>query len=236
MLKNLPHPRLSFRWQITLLGAVVAVLFVAVLIATLGALQFTKSAVLNNEKRRLLETANELARNYVEKAKSSVISSSLQSEGLDSIASPQQGSEISQRTLGNVEGIGGGFYRIEGDLLFGYTSDTSQSSEKITIPSEPRSDMQPAILDAARTAARTGAPAERVLTGGNDIFLIEATPVGDKKFNWGSAWTLERMGEHSRLESFSGVSDYRGAGNRGAGVRDIDVVGGSESSSRRSKN
>ena len=66
MSARLSLPRLSFRWQITLLGAVVAVLFVAVLIAALAALQYTKSAVLNNEKRRLFESASELARNYVE--------------------------------------------------------------------------------------------------------------------------------------------------------------------------
>ena len=69
MLTRLPLPRLSFRWQITLLGAVIVVLFIAVLIATLGALQYTKSAVLNNEKRHLFGAANDLARNYVDKAR-----------------------------------------------------------------------------------------------------------------------------------------------------------------------
>ena len=31
------------------------------------------------------------------------------------------------------------------------------------------------------------------MTGGNDIFLIEASPIGNEKSNWGSAWTIERL-------------------------------------------
>ena len=117
MSTRLPLPRLSFRWQITLLGAVIVVLFIAVLIATLGALQYTKSAVLNNEKRHLFEAANELARNFVDKAKSASQARGLSSVDLSLISSPQAASEISQAALQKVDGIGGGFYRIEGDLL-----------------------------------------------------------------------------------------------------------------------
>ena len=40
-----PAVRLSFRWQITLLGALVVVLFLAVLVAALSALRYTTSAV-----------------------------------------------------------------------------------------------------------------------------------------------------------------------------------------------
>ena len=53
--------------------------------------------------------------------------------------------------------------------------------------------MQPAILETARNAANTHTPSEKVLTGGNDIFLIEAAPVGNEKSIWGSAWTIERL-------------------------------------------
>jgi signal transduction histidine kinase len=193
MLNRFLHPRLSFRWQITLLGAAVAVLLIAILIATLGALQFTKSAVLNNEKRRLIETANELARNFVGRAKAAKQLQGTQTADLNSIVTPLLASEISQGTLQNVEGIGGGFYRTQDDALLGYTPAISQAGEKIPGPSAPRAEMQPAILETARNAAETGAPAERVLTGGNDIYLIEAVPVGNKKSDWRSAWTMERM-------------------------------------------
>lgn len=43
--------RLSFRWQVTLLGTLVAVLSLAVLLAIVATLRYTKTAVLNNEKK-----------------------------------------------------------------------------------------------------------------------------------------------------------------------------------------
>ena len=190
---RLPLPRLSFRWQITLLGAVVVVLFVAVLIASLGALQYTKSAVLNNDKRRLFEAASELARNYVDKAKSASQARGLPSVNFDLISSPLATSEISQATLQKTDGIGGGFFRSDGEFLLGYTPAAGRESEQLTVLGTSRDDVQPAILDTARTAAQTQMPSERVLTGGNGIFLIEATPIGNEKSNWGSAWTIERL-------------------------------------------
>lgn len=60
--------RLSFRWQITLLGALVVVLFLAVLVAALTALRYTTSAVLNDEKRSLSATTRELVREYQERS------------------------------------------------------------------------------------------------------------------------------------------------------------------------
>ncbi len=193
MSARLPLPRLSFRWQITLLGAVVVVLFVAVLIATLGALQYTKSAVLNNEKRRLFEAANELARNYLDDAKSASQARGLPSIDLSLVSSPRATSEISQGALQKVEGIGGGFYRSDGELLLGYTPASGRGSEEIPDLGATRDDVQTAILDAARNAANTHSPSERVFTSGSDILLIEAAPIGIEKSNWGSAWTIERL-------------------------------------------
>jgi signal transduction histidine kinase len=186
-----------------LLGVVILVLFVAVLIATLGALQYTKSAVLNNEKRRLFEAANELARNYLDRAKSASQARGLSSVDFSLLSSPQATSEISQVALQKVDGIGGGFYRSDGELLLGYTPAASRGSEQIAVPGAPRDDVQAAILDAARNAARSQMPFERVLTGGNDIFLIEAAPIGYEKSNWGSAWTIER------LQSLPGSNRFR---------------------------
>lgn len=102
-------PKLSFRWQIILLGAVVFVLFIAVLMGTLGALQYTKSAVLSNEKRRLSEASNDLARDYMNKAKSASQARGLSSVDLNSISSREATSEISQSALQKLDGIGGGF-------------------------------------------------------------------------------------------------------------------------------
>ena len=190
---RLPHPRLSFRWQITMLGVVVVVLFVAVLIATLSALQYTKSAVLNNEKRRLFEAANELARNYLDRARSASQARGLSSVDFSLVSSSEAMSETSQSALQKLDGIGGGFYRSEGDILFGYPPAASRGSEQMPVLSENRDDVRRAILGAARNAANTHMHSDRVLTGGNDILLIEAAPIGIEKSNWGSAWTIERL-------------------------------------------
>jgi len=193
MSARLPLPRLSFRWQITLLGAVVVVLFVAVLIATLGALQYTRSAVVNSEKHRLFESANELARNYLNKAKSASQARGLSPVDLNLISSPQATLEISQGTLQKVDGVRGGFYRSDGGLLLGYSPPASPGSEPLAVLSAARSDLLPAILDTARTTANTRMASERVLAGDKDIFLIEAVPIGKENSNWGSAWTMERL-------------------------------------------
>ena len=176
-----------------MLGAVVVVLFVAVLIATLGALQYTKSAVLNNEKRRLFEAANELARNYVDKAKSASEDRRLPSVDLNLVSSAQATSEISQSTLQKKDGIGGGFYQSDGDHLLGFNSAASQESGQPPYPGVDDDDVQPAILDLARNAANSHLQSEKVLTKGNGIFLIEAAPIRSENSDWGSAWTIERL-------------------------------------------
>lgn len=193
MFTRLPHPRLSFRWQITMLGVAVAVLFVAVLIATLAALQYTKSAVLNNEKRRLFEAANELARNYLDEAKSASHARGMLSVDFSLASSPQAALQISHAALQKVEGIGGGFYRSDGELLLGYTPASGRGGEEISDLSATHDDVQFAILEVARNAANTHTPSERVLTGGSDFLLIEAAPIGIEKSIWGSAWTIERL-------------------------------------------
>jgi len=193
MPSRLSLPKLSFRWQIILLGAVVVVLFIAVLIGTLGALQYTKSAVLNNEKRRLSEAANDLARDYMDKAKSASLARGFSSVDLNLISSREATSEISQSALKKLDGIGGGFYQSDSQQLLGYTAAASNGGVQFTSPSANPEYVQTAILQIAQTAADTRMPSEKVMTGGNDIFLIEATPIGNEKSNWGSAWTIERM-------------------------------------------
>jgi signal transduction histidine kinase len=190
---RLQAPRLSFRWQITLLGAVVAVLFIAVLIATLTALQYTKSAVLNTEKRRVAEAASELARSYVDQAKTASQARGLPRVDLDLLASQQTSGEVSQRALEKVEGIGGGFYRSEDDALLGYSSSAGQTGERRASAADLRSDLQSAILETARSAARLHLPEEKLLNEAADIVVIEAAPIRTENSEWGSAWTMERL-------------------------------------------
>jgi signal transduction histidine kinase len=189
---RLPLPRLSFRWQITLLGAVVVVLFIGVLIATLAALQYTKSAVLNNEKRRLFEAASALARNYLDRARTVSQSRGLADVDVAAVSSPQETSKISQDTLQKLEGIGGGFYRSEGQMLLGYPPDAGGENRPLLTLSEFQ-DVQPAVLETARNAADSRMPSEQVLTGAGGFFLIEAAPIANDRSIFGSAWAIERL-------------------------------------------
>ena len=200
---RLPLPKLSFRWQITLLGAVVVVLFIAVLIATLGALQYTKSAVLNSERRRLLDVANDLARNFMDAAKSASQARGSSFVDFNLMSSPQATSEISRGALQRVDGIGGGFYQSDGDLLIGSPAAANNGSGPLPVPNPADDAMRPAILDTARVAANTHAPTSKAFTGSNIVVLIEAVPIGNDKFNWGSAWTVER------LQSIPGSNRFR---------------------------
>ena len=186
-------PKLSFRWQIILLGAVVVVLFIAVLIGTLGALQYTKSAVLNNEKRRLLDVAQVLARNYVDDAQSASRAKGLAGLDLNAITSPREIEEIGRNSLQKIDGMEGGFYRSDGGLLLGYPAASSQDIALARPNGSPNGDVQSSIFEIAKNASDTRAPTERVLTGDNEIFLIESVPIANEKGAWGSAWTMERM-------------------------------------------
>jgi hypothetical protein len=190
---RLPLPKLSFRWQITLLGVVVIVLFIATLIASLAALQYTKSAVLNNEKRRLFEAASTLARNLTDQAKSESQAHKLSSVDFSLVSSPEVASEVSQATLQRIDGVGGGFYRSNGDLLLGYSPATGAAGRPLPAPNTAASEVKTAILKTARIAAQTLTPSEEVLSDGNDILLIEAVPIHNENSNWGSAWSIEQL-------------------------------------------
>jgi signal transduction histidine kinase len=191
---RLPLSRISFRWQIILLGAVAAVLLLAVLVATIAALRYTKSAVLNDEKRRLVEATRELAREYSNKA---------HFEEQNKEAAPLENPNaepsravlelLSRVVLQNTEEVEGGFYSRALDGLVGDSFPTlEERGEKLNkgdISTEPYA----AILQVARSATDSHQPSEQVLTGGNDTIIIEAVPIRDGQEFAGSAWTAKRL-------------------------------------------
>lgn len=190
---RLSIPRLSFRWQIILLGGVITVLFIAVLVASLAALHYTKSSFLNSEKQRLYDVANTLVGRYLEEAKAASRARGASSVDFDLVSSPEALSAMSQSILQRTDGINAGFYKSADDVLLGSSPppnpDLDQFMERETAGESTRS----AVLDAARGAARTHQPAEKILTGDPDVFIIEAVPIRDGNADWGSAWTVERL-------------------------------------------
>jgi signal transduction histidine kinase len=164
-----------------------------VLVATFSALRYTKSSVLIDEKKYLSDAANALAREFEDRAQPapqnevhppfSVALSS--SDGILTL--------LTRAVLRTTDGIEGGFYSATENTLVGYSFPTRygtpDSQDKADIPAEART----AILHVAHNAALTHKLSEQVLTGVNEIIIIEAVPVRLGDINVGSSWAMKRL-------------------------------------------
>lgn len=201
---KLPLSRLSFRSQVLLLGGLVAILFVAVLIASFAALRYTKSSVLSEEKKQLLETTRALAQEYSDKADFAHRNNEV--PPLEDPSSDSSGSVLtllSRVVLQNAQGVAGGFYARTTGVLLGFSFPTRQADDAASksISSAERL----AILQIAHEATERRQPSERVLVTPLDIVLIEAVPVRDGEMVPGSAWVLKRLPTvpgHNRLRAY----------------------------------
>jgi signal transduction histidine kinase len=165
---------------------------VAVLIATVAALHYTKSSVLSDEKKFLVERTRALSREYA--ARADFAQQNAQNPPLrEPGAQFSNGvlTVLSQVTLQNDEGVEGGFYAASSDSLLGYSAPTL-GFDHATLDDELGADRQP-ILTAARDAASTNQPSQKILAGGAGVVLIEAVPIHDIQGVAGSAWTLKRI-------------------------------------------
>jgi len=189
---KLPLSRLSFRLQVLLLGGMVAILFLAVLFAAFAAFRYTKSSVLSEEKKRLLETTRDLAHEYSNKADFARGNNEVPPlENSSWEASNEILALLSRVVLQNAEGIEGGFYARSADTLVGYSFPTREGTDSAD-EDIARTDRL-AIVEIARQAVVTREPSERVLVTPRDIILIEAVPIPDSQSFPGSAWTLKRL-------------------------------------------
>ena len=117
---KLPLSRLSFRWQVLLLGGLVAVLFVAVLVASYAALRYTKASVLSDEKKHLFETTRSLAQEYSDKADFAHRNNEVPPlEDPSSESSNGVLALLSRVVLQNADGVEGGFYARRTEALLG---------------------------------------------------------------------------------------------------------------------
>jgi signal transduction histidine kinase len=185
--------RLSFRWQITLLGVPIAVLLVAVLFAGLAASQYTRSAVLTDERKGLSEAAYELARGYMNRRQLAQGNREISPlRGPSAESSQQLLTTITHGVLQKMDGIEGGFYSTASDSLMGVSFSagvTSGQSQGLDVPIEEQS----AILEVVRSVAAMHQPGGQVLTGFSNTILIEAVPIVDGEDYVGSAWTIKRF-------------------------------------------
>jgi two-component system, NtrC family, sensor histidine kinase HydH len=196
LLSKLPFSKISFRWQIMLLGIVAVALLLAVLFATFSALQYTKSAMLRDNEKQLSQTTNSLVREYTNKAELASLSNEPQLlENADTEASKDALAHLSRVVLQNADGVAGGFYASTGDVLAGYSYPTGPTSAEAPNGEELADNDRPAVIEVAREAASMHAPSERVLATGGGLTLIDALPIRVAHHYVGSAWTMQRLPE-----------------------------------------
>jgi signal transduction histidine kinase len=186
---------LSFRWQILFLGALVVILSVSVLFAIFATLHYTKSAVLKQQRDYVLQTARELAQEYEDRADLDRRNGHPVLLGVpDSPSSGEVLSLLGRVVLKDSESTAGGFYNVSTDSLIG-----EFSSEGGRIFSNPgiggESGTHSEILSAARSAASSHAPTEKVFFNSPGIVLIEAVPVHDGYSVVGSAWSIRHLAD-----------------------------------------
>jgi signal transduction histidine kinase len=191
---RLPLSKLSFRWQIALLGTLVFVLFLSVLFAAFATLRYTKSAVLTSEKKQLISITQNLAREYDDKAEFF-----RQNKEPPPLNNPTAASSrevlglLSRVVLQNVEGVKSGFYSTTGSTLLGDSVSLPEGTPAASAYDNSSSKEQSDILDVAKTAVESRQPSERVLSNPSSIVLIEAVPIRDGYSVVGSAWTMKRL-------------------------------------------
>jgi len=168
-----PLSKLSFRWQITLLGAMVVLLLGGTFVTALNAMGSTRSAVLSREKKSVAATAVQLGAAYEQAP-----------------ASPGALKALSRRVLQDTDGTVGGFYWVDGEHLSGYAypgNDEAGEGEDLPLT------IKPTVLDVAREAVSNRRASERVLTGLADVVLLHAVPIEANGRISGAAWAMERL-------------------------------------------
>jgi signal transduction histidine kinase len=187
---------MSFRWQVSLLGTLVVILFFAVLFAIMATLRYTKSAVVSAETKRLTEAANNLAQEYEDRADSARLNKQQPPlDNPDTPAAQEVMALVSRIVLQNHEGVGGGFYSTAADTLVGNFYPTSENpfqGEENKSPADPERET---ILQIARSVANTRQRSVRVITNSSGILLISAVPVREGYSVAGSAWTIKRLSD-----------------------------------------
>lgn len=193
MLSPIPLSRLSFRWQITLLGTLSVILFLAVLVATFSALRYTKSSVLNDEKKHLSDAANALAREYVDRAQAAPSSEVKSPVNFDLGLSDGTLTLLTRAVLRTADGVEGGFYSATQNNLVGYSFPTRLGPPDPSDKADFLADARGAILQVAYNTALTHKLSEQVLTRMNEVILVEAVPVRNGDIYVGCAWTMKRL-------------------------------------------
>lgn len=179
--------RLSFRAQITMLGAVVLVTLAATVGIVVSTLQHTRSALLAQAQTRASDAAHALAREY------GVQLLQPQRYASQDGRRPDDDDALSLATgvvLSRERDVEGGFYSAATGDFSGYAFPTHGGPR-------PKRDLPPAerplIAEVARRASSSNTDAAGEHEGPADVTLVHASPVRVKSSVVGSAWVMTRM-------------------------------------------
>lgn len=198
--RSLPSPfslsRLSFRWQVSLLGTLVAILSLAVLFAIVATLRYTKSAVLSGEKNHLAETARSLAQEYENRADSARRGGKQSPLDTPNAGTSQEVLALMSRLVTqNQEGVGAGFYSSTEDKLIGNFYPIAEASPETAENRDLPNVERQAVLEVARSAAGSHQGSERVIANPSGLFLISAIPIREGYSTIGSTWAVKRIAD-----------------------------------------
>lgn len=190
MFSRLPLRRISFRWQITLLGLIVLFLFAMVLSASFSAFHYSRSSVLKQERDGLREATDRLVKEYSEKEEFAK-----QHNESAPLAGPETGSSqvvlnlMARVVLQNYPGMEGGYYSSERENVEGYFPAGGQDFAE----GNGQDDVRTAVLQLANQAAISQRHISQVLTTDQSIVLLDASPVPSGPGFQASAWTLKQL-------------------------------------------
>lgn len=193
LVSRLPLSKLSFRWQIALLGTLVVVLFLSVLFAAFATLHYTRSAILSGEKKQLVSITQNLAREYEDKAEFSRQNKEPPPLNNPSAASSREVLALLSRVvLQDAEDVKGGFYVGADGSLLGDSFPSSAAPTNLAY-TDLSADQRGDIVIAAKAAVDTHQPSEKLLSSASSVVLIEAVPIHDGYAIVGSAWTMKHI-------------------------------------------
>jgi signal transduction histidine kinase len=188
--------RVSFRWQIIVLATVAFALFLAVLFATLSALGYTRSAVLQGEESHLWTITNNLAQEYVRQAELTRDDGGVPALDAPSEQTSQEAMALLGRSvLGNSEDVRDGFYSPINDALMGSFFPDVHTNSGDERNQDWIDSAQAMVAAVARAAFVKKQATQKIAATDHGVILIQAVPIRENGAYAGSAWTMEELPE-----------------------------------------
>lgn len=210
MLSKLPLRRISFRWQITLLGVLVLVLSATVLSASFSAFHYSRSSVLKQEQDGLRQATLRLAREYADKEKFAKQHNELAPlTGPATAPSLEVLNLLTRVVLQAYPDVEGGFYSTGRDKVEGFYPFSGDAFVE-GIDGKDRDDVRSMLLQAARESAESQRHVWRIMTTEQCIILFDATPVPSEAGYTASAWTMRQLPGLPGANRFRAYSTFAG--------------------------